>query len=155
MTFKAMLMISSDSVQALPGAHGRRPNDPIDILVVFVGHTECRYLRWLKQDFKHCFAALYIDGRWIICDSLKNSIEFSLVKLPQNLSLSEFYRSRGYTVMIGHTCHYKSGSAAMPEIFTCVAVVKWIIGLRSFWTLTPWQLFRRLSSMKDQWRLAE
>jgi len=31
--------------------------------------------------------------------------------------------------------------------------VKRIIGLRSFWTFTPWQLFRRLLSMKDQWRL--
>ena len=150
-----MPMISSKGVQALHGVHEQAPVNRIEVLVVFVGHAECGCLRWLKQDFKHCFAALCVNGRWIICDSLKNYIEFSLIELPEAFNLSEFYRSRGYTVMIGHTYHQKAQSVTMPEIFTCVAVVKRIIGLRSFWTLTPWQLFRRLLSMQDQWRLVE
>ena len=148
-------MIPSNNAQRLSGARRRGPNDRIEILVVFVGHAECRCLHWLKQGFKHCFVALCIDGKWVVCDSLKNYIEVSLINLPSDFSLSEFYRSRGYTVIIGHAQHHRTRSAIMPEIFTCVAVVKRIIGLRSFWTFTPWQLFRRLLSMKDQWRMVE
>lgn len=148
-------MTSSVNVPSTRSVQEGEAGDRTETLVVFVGQAECACLRWLKQDFKHCFVALHIDGRWVICDSLKNYMEFSLVKLPPDFSLSEFYRSRGYTVLLGHAHHYEVQSVTVPEVFTCVAVVKRIIGLRSFWTFTPWQLFRRLLSMKDQWRLVD
>lgn len=148
-------MILSNNVPPVRGAHESGTGDRTEVLVVFVGETECVYLRWLKQGFKHCFVALCVDDRWIICDSLKSYIDFSLVRLPSNFSLSDFYRNRGYTVMMGHTHHDLARSAIVPEIFTCVAVAKRIIGLRSFWTFTPWQLFCQLLSMKDQWRLVQ
>lgn len=126
-----------------------------EILVVFVEQTECRHLRWLKQGFKHCFVALRSGGSWVICDSLKNRMECSLIDLPASFDLPEFYQRRGHTVVVGESSQRKGTGSIIPEPFTCVTVAKRIIGIRSFWTFTPWQLFCLLTSMNDRWRLIE
>lgn len=136
--------------------HAMRVNqvsDQTKILIVFVGQSDCPCLRWLKQGFKHCFVALQTTDRWIICDSLKNRMDFSIIDLTPNFNLSEFYSHRGYTVIAGYGSAQKPSSSIVPEILTCVTVVKRIIGLRSFWTFTPWQLFCLLTAMDDQWQL--
>lgn len=144
-----------DNLPILPAANGMHGNDHPEILVVFVGQTECRLLRRLKKGFRHCFAALRTDDRWIICDSLKNQIEFSLFDLPYDFDLGKFYRGRGHTVVIGTGVVSATPTSIVPEPLTCVTIVKRIIGIRSFWTVTPWQLFRLLTSMKDNWRLVD
>ncbi len=123
------------------------------VLVVFVEQTDCYYLRWLKQGFKHCFVALQMSDRWIICDSLKNQMVFTIIEPPLHFSLGAFYRDKGYTVLARRGVMARRPSSIIPEPLTCVAVAKRIIGIRSYWTLTPWQLFRLLSSMDDQWWL--
>lgn len=138
--------------------HAARPepdDQPSEVLVIFVGQTECRYLWWLKKGFRHCFAAIRNGSRWIICDSLKNRIEFSLLDLPPDFDLGGFYHSRGYTVMIGRSAEKKKLPSFIPEILTCVTVVKRVLCIRSFWTLTPWQLFCFLNSRNDRWKLIE
>lgn len=142
----------------LPVFHGdleKHENDHAEILVVFVGQTECRYLRWLKKGFRHCFAALRTGDRWIVCDSLKNQLEFSLIDLPYDFDLGKFYRGRGHTVVTGAGSERVMTASTIPELMTCVTIVKRVIGIRSFWTLTPWQLFRLLISMNNRWRLVD
>lgn len=129
--------------------------DHANVLVVFVGHTECGCLRWLKDGFKHCFVALQSSDKWIICDSLKNHMKFSIVELPSSFSLSRFYLDRGHIVLAGHEATPSEGSLFLPELLTCVGIVKRIIGIRSFWTVTPWQLFCLLRSMSHRWRLVQ
>ena len=144
-----------DDLPDFRAANGMRGVDRPEILVVFVGQTECRLLRRLKKGFRHCFAALRSGDRWIICDSLKNQIEFSLFDLPYDFDLGEFYRDRGFTVIAGNGAAGAIANSILPEPLTCVTIVKRIIGIRSFWTLTPWQLFRLLTSKKDDWRLVD
>jgi len=148
-------MMPSGNPPTTHAAPESRTNDRLEALVVFVGYAECRYLRWLRQGFKHCFVALHIGDRWVICDSLKNRIEFSQIKPPHDFSLGQFYRKRGHTVIAGYGYQQGLQGSAIPEILTCVTVVKRIIGLRSFWTFTPWQLFSLLNSMDDHWHLVE
>lgn len=148
-------MLGSPSLPKAQIAHGSPLGAQSAILVVFVGQTECRFLRWLKRGFKHCFVALKTNDRWVICDSLKNKIEFSILALPADFCLSEFYRHQGYTVIAGCGSTQSKSSSIIPEILTCVAIVKRIIGIRSFWTITPWQLFCLLQSMNGQWRLVQ
>ena len=144
-----------DDLPAFPVANGTCGNDHPEMLVVFVGQTECRLLCWLKKGFRHCFAALRVENRWIICDSLKNQIEFSLFDLPYDFDLGEFYRERGHTVVTGTGATSRTANSICPEPLTCVTIVKRIIGVRSFWIVTPWQLFRLLTSMKDNWRVID
>ncbi len=124
-------------------------------ILVFVDRTECTSLRWLKRGFRHCFAAIRFSDHWIICDPLKSHIEFSIVKLPVTFDLGRFYRSLGHIVLSGRLAEPREQRRISPELLTCVSIAKRIIGLRSFWILTPWQLFRALSGVGQGWRLVE
>ena len=148
-------MQTFDNLPVLRATNGKCGKGYSEVLVVFVGQTECRLLRRLKKGFKHCFAALRTSDRWIICDSLKNQIEFSLFDLPSDFDLGKFYRGRGHTVVTGTGVANADPTSIVPEPLTCVTIVKRIIGIRSFWTVTPWQLFRLLTSTKNSWRLVK
>lgn len=148
-------MRSPSTSSGYPRTLEMHDDDPAEILVVFVGETECRYLNWLKEGFRHCFVALQRENRWIICDSLKNQIEFLIADLPSHFDLGSFYRSQGHTVVAGFDVGLKPDRFMIPELLTCVTITKRIIGIRSFWTLTPWQLFCLLDAMHDRWRLVE
>lgn len=139
-------------VDAKPQPSGYEPDQ---VLIVFVDGTECRALHWLKQGFRHCFVAMRWGKQWVICDPLKNHIEFSVGKPPHDLDLGRFYRERGFVVLTGHCAPKKIKGRPWLEPLTCVAIVKRIIGLRAFWVLTPWQLYRMLIGTKHHWRLAE
>lgn len=140
------------SLPVSPTAYEGDHRDEAFALVVFVGRTECRSLRWLKKGFRHCFVALRANDKWIICDSLKDRMKFSIVELPASFNLSQFYRESGHIVMAGESSAQNRGSWIIPEPMTCVTVVKRILGIRSFWTMTPWQLFCLLNAMNGQWR---
>jgi hypothetical protein len=122
-------------------------------LVVFVDKTECRILKGLKPGFRHCFVALRREDQWIICDSLKNHMELFAIDAPFSFDLGKFYCDCGHVVVQGRTANPINSSMIIPDIFTCVAIAKRIIGIRSILTFTPWQLFRLLRSKQDQWEL--
>jgi hypothetical protein len=130
-------------------------NGRVACLVVFVDQTECSFLRFLKPGFRHCFVALQNRDRWIICDSLKNYIELFSIDTPSSFNLGKFYCKSGHRVIQGFLDDTLKSDIVIPEIFTCVAVAKRIIGVRSSWTVTPWQLYRLLRSRKDRWQLVE
>ena len=117
-----------------------------NVLVVFVDHTECQWLKWLKPGFRHCFAAIRDGKQWIICDSLKNKMELLAVDAPADFDLAEFYASYGHTVLLGSKSWSKPSNYPSAEFLTCVAVTKRLLGLRSFWIWTPWQLFSFLTN---------
>lgn len=72
-----------------------------DILVIFVDHTDCKWLKWLKPGFRHCFVALHSGDQWIVCDSLKNRMEIKVFDFPNEFNLAKFYYDQGYTVLYG------------------------------------------------------
>lgn len=148
-------MQHSDNLPAINATKERRTSKQSPCLIVFVGKADCRILKFLKPGFRHCFVAFRANDRWVICDSLKKHIEFSVVNLPLSFDLSEFYRKSGHTVFAGHLSENGKLGSILPEILTCVTVAKRILGIRSFWTFTPWQLFCLLSSMRDQWHLVK
>jgi hypothetical protein len=124
-------------------------------LVVFVDRTECSYLRWLKRGFRHCFTAIRSDDQWIICDPLKNHLEFSIINIPSDFDLSGFYHERGHIVLTGKRHLQSRRERIVPELLTCVSIVKKIIGVRCIWALTPWQLFQALSRTQPSWKLVK
>lgn len=143
----------ADDLPAVIAPRHEENSDHANLLIVFVDYTECRYLRWLKQGFRHCFVVMRSQERWIVCDPLKNCIEFSTFNIPIDFDLSDFYRSRGHIVVAGSLSGQRQAASLLPEFLTCVSIAKRIVGIQSFWTFTPWQLFRLLVSEKDRWRL--
>ena len=127
-----------------------------DALVVFVNHTECRWLTWLRPGFRHCFAALRMDHRWVVCDSLKNSMELCILAPPRDFDLASFYVEKGHVVIAGTRMRQPDDYRLAIEPLTCVAVTKRMIGFRSVRVQTPWQLFRALVNVQAQsvnWQL--
>ena len=101
--------------------------------------------RWLDREFHHVFAVKESPGGefWMVVDgknsctevTLLSKIDYPHVRLiePDSIVLSvnavinpEQYR---------HTLC----------VFTCVELVKSLLGIRDFWCWTPYQLYKRLS----------
>lgn len=148
---------------SLPIREPRRPNlgalpqPRRRALVVFVDHTHCRWLGWLKRGFRHCFVVVQHEACWVVCDSLKSHMELALLELPESFDLAGFYTDQGHHVLVGHTasngCHHPFSLAPL----TCVTVAKRLLGVRDPRVHTPWQLFAHLSRNTRQacgWHLA-
>ena len=119
---------------------------PHPALVVFVDHTECRWLRMLRAGFRHCFVVMRDGPVWFACDPLKNRIEISVLPVPDRFDLPGFYAARGHAVLLGAPRRdlLRRGFGIAP--LTCVTVAKRLLGVRAPWVLTPWQLYRHLKA---------
>lgn len=124
-----------------------------EVLVVFVDHAACPWLRPLRRGFRHCFAALRQDGRWLLVDPLKRRLEVRLLPPAAGFDLAALYVAQGYRVLRrgpppqgGDPPPPRRGGGPLLRPLTCVEAVKRLVGVEGAWTLTPWQLFRRLQS---------
>ncbi len=117
---------------------------PQPALVVFVGHTDCRWLGCLRAGFRHCFVALRDGHTWLTCDPLKDRIELSVLPVPADFDLAGLYADRGHTVLLGQTRPDQPRRTLAIAPLTCVTVAKRLLGVRARWVLTPWQLCRYL-----------
>jgi hypothetical protein len=114
---------------------------PHPALVIFVDHTECRWLRMLRAGFRHCFVVMRDGQVWFACDPLKNRIEISVLPVPEGFDLPGFYAARGHMVLLGAIRRdlLRRGFGIAP--LTCVTVAKRLLGVRAPRVLTPWQLY--------------
>lgn len=113
-----------------------------NVWVVFSPFTSLWYLRFLKSGFKHCFLVLEDNGAFFVVDPLASKIELLTFRISGTLFISEFERL-GMKV-IKTNINDNSASSWKFGIFTCVEVVKRILGVYSFKVITPYQLYKYL-----------
>ncbi|MFY8095566.1 MAG: hypothetical protein ACOVN0_18965 [Niveispirillum sp.] len=112
-------------------------------LLVFCHDTEIAWLRILRPGFRHVFVALPVAGGWITLDPLSTRLEAEYHPLPADTDLAAWFRARGHPVLI--TAQRPPIPAQWPLApFTCVTLVKRVLGIRAAWVQTPWQLYRHL-----------
>ena len=116
----------------------------------YVVFTKTKLRHWvfnyLQTEFQHCYAVKSSPGDefWIIVDS-KNSYTDVTIK-----SKMDYPHIRE----LAPNCVILSIKAIMDPtdyrytlcVFNCVEVVKALLGIRSFWCWTPYQLYKRLVS---------
>ena len=116
----------------------------------YVVFTKTKLRHWvfnyLQPEFQHCYAVKSSPGGefWIIVDS-KNSYTDVTIK-----SKMDYPHIRE----LAPNCVILSIKAIMDPtdyrytlcVFNCVEVVKALLGIRSFWCWTPYQLYKRLVS---------
>lgn len=112
-------------------------------VVVFVGDTELKCLRWLRAGFRHCFVVVRSGGHWVACDPLCHRTLLVVLPPVPRADLMRLYRRRGYHVL-ATTTMIPPRVVAPVRPFTCVEAVKRILGLRAPWVFTPWQLYCHL-----------
>lgn len=131
-----MLKQTSPSIPVSPGA-------PRRALVVFTQQTDHAWLRRvLPNGFRHC--AVYVqDGvRWIAIEALAGYTELASVS---DSDMASSLRASGFTVI--ETILRRDAKASRmqcPAIYSCVEMVKRVLGLRKPLIVTPSQLHRHL-----------
>ena len=113
-----------------------------NVWVVFSPVTTLWYLGFLKAGFKHCFLILEDNGYFFIVDPLASKIELMSLRLFGDGIVSEFERL-GMKVVKAEINSYVSPAWKF-GIFTCVEVIKRILGVYSFKVITPYQLYKYL-----------
>lgn len=112
--------------------------------VVFTGQTDLPWLKILKPGFRHCFVMLYDGRRWASLDPMANRMELIIHdQLPPGFNVPRWLEEQGHKVVPAQI----DGNCNKPApfmLFTCVEVVKRVLGVHSFWIMTPWQLYKQL-----------
>lgn len=120
-------------------------------VVVFSGVTELPVLRCLKAGFRHCFVVLNRGGAWVVVEPLAHCMTVDLA--PGSLArsadeIAALYRAHGLTAVVVDVLSAPHRLAPL-RLYTCVEVVKRLIGRRAARAFTPWQLYRLLREEKN------
>lgn len=120
------------------------PGRPARAVVVFGEQTRLPKLRRLKPGFRHCHAYLALPGGWIGVDPLSHMIEIKgFYDWPAEADLAAHLRRLGQCALTVPVLTAPK-RLAPPLPFSCVEVVKRLIGLQSWRIRTPWELFLHL-----------
>lgn len=113
-----------------------------NVWVVFSPVTTLWYLKFLRRGFKHCFVILEDNGYFFIVDPLSSKIELMTFHILGDMFIKEFEKLDMKVVKVfindNVATSWKFG------IFTCVEVVKRILGISSIRVITPYQLYKYL-----------
>lgn len=123
-----------------------------EALVVFVDQCGLKWLQWLRRGYRHCFVAVRSGSSWVICDPLSHRTDLIVVGDFTTRELADWYRGHGLRVVQTHVLSAPLRPAPIRP-YTCVEAVKRVLGMHAPWTLTPWQLYRRLCRSETQQRL--
>jgi hypothetical protein len=101
--------------------------------------------KWLDPQFQHCYAIRESDGGqfWIVLDNKSCYLDATI--LPK----SEYPHIRSIepdSVILSINAKIEPNNYRHTFcVFNCVEVCKAVLGIRSFWVWTPYQLYKRLS----------
>ena len=115
------------------------------VFIVFGGGADLPWLRPLRRDFRHCFAALAdVDG-WTVLDPLSGRLVVARLDLPPGFDLIGFYRRAGLSVL-GPFLPGGPRRSLLPPVmpFSCVALCRAVLGAGAPFAVTPFGLFRAL-----------
>ena len=126
-------------------------NEKIDWYIVF-GYSQEQYWwsRILKDGFDHCWAIRWDGTSWLVYHpALGTADVYTLDKHGYNeqTDLPEIVQFTEYVAILYVKINRDRGRVRIPWIFapsTCVEAIKYLLGIRSFWTNTPYQLYKYL-----------
>ena len=113
------------------------------MLVAFENRIGNTPLRLLRPGFRHCYLFARTQRHWQVIDPLCSlSREIQLPNLPETRLMAGL-AAMGVSSLKLPECHNieNVGNISSP---TCVENVKCVVGIKRFWTLTPYHLFTYL-----------
>lgn len=123
-----------------------RPRGQSLAIVVF-GPSQLGYLRMLKPGYQHCLVAVQAGGQWHLLDPLSNGTEFTLLGEATPREIIAAFRARGLDAVAAQ--RRPPVMSEMPiSAYTCVEVVKRVLGIRARCVQTPWQLRCHLANAR-------
>jgi hypothetical protein len=129
------------------------PSAQPSVIVVFVDHTACPWLRLLRRGFRHCFVAWRVGLLWLACEPLKDRIELEILDLPRDFDLARFYGEQGHHVLLGRRPPSAQRRRFALAPITCVTVIKRLLAIDAPLIWTPAQLYGHLRGPRCGFRL--
>lgn len=116
------------------------------VVVAFADAQRPPWLRFLAKGFRHCFALVATSGRWVVIDPMSHWTEVAWLADEDGAGPEDMVRAledRGFAAVACAVIEPEKRGAG-PALYTCVEVVKRVLGVRAPKVLTPRQLFRFL-----------
>jgi len=111
------------------------------IYVVFSNGSNLFWLKLLKRGFRHCFVILGNGENWI---AIEATLSRTYINLITDQNYPDFLRKRGFTVIRSKIYPYFVSKMPKFAIFSCVELVKSVLGINSSKLQTPYSLYRFL-----------
>ena len=121
-----------------------------------IGATKCKYYliyedkentywwsKFLKTGYKHVFA-LYFDGLfWSRLDFTIGWVQFDVLTYKTHATIKDIIKGQNVTAQYVETWRiprYRVRMFLAP--WTCTEMMKSLLGIRAWWVITPYQLFK-------------
>jgi hypothetical protein len=116
------------------------------VWIVFTGKTDIGWLKVLKPGFRHCYALIHDGYKWLSIDPLASHTDVETYHLVSpDYDLPAWLEYQGSKIIhVPSSCIKRK--AAPPGFFSCVEMMKRLIGLHNPFIITPWQLYQFLKN---------
>lgn len=121
------------------------PATALTAIVLFAGDTQLKWLRFLRQGFRHCLVAVSVGRAWVIIDPLSHKTALSVVEGLSAEELAEWFERQGMRAV---RTFVRSAPAKLAPLApaTCVEAVKRVLGIHAWSVVTPRQLHDHLTA---------
>ena len=119
-----------------------------EALVVFSPEVQLWWLRFLKKGFKHCFVVLSNEDNLVVIDPLRNRTEICVMSAFPLDRMQILLEANGY-ITVRTRINHNMNNAVSLGIFSCVEMVKRLLGIHKASILTPYRLYKFLNKDKN------
>ncbi|WP_339779922.1 hypothetical protein [uncultured Thalassospira sp.] len=123
----------------------RAKNPENRALIVFADAPDKWFLRWLPAGFRHCFAVITTgeSGQWIYLNPASHQLQCELWQFSALFDPAAYYRGQGHCC-VWVTLPDDAAKKVRLGMFSCVEVVKRLLGISAWYVMTPAGLYRYL-----------
>lgn len=139
-----MTTLPTEKYERLTDANSSRPRE---VWVVFTDETVLTFTRFLKPGFRHCYVMFRDGNEWVSIDPTANYLSVGVIRLlPEGFDLPNWVRSHDQIVVRAYPERPRDNIPFPFGPYSCVEVVKRFLGIDSPLTVTPYQLYRKLTA---------
>ncbi len=110
--------------------------------VGFSDNTTIPVLRLLKHGFRHCFIIFGDESNTFVLDPISNRIDLSFLPIGVK-SMVRIFESKNIKIVYVPE-RFNTKKISTSGIFTCVEVVKRVLGISKISIITPFRLYKFL-----------
>lgn len=123
-----------------------------DAYVVFEDNTNLWWLKFLKKGYRHCYILLRLQNTnlWLEINPMSNQLFLLLHADSLELDYISYLKNKKLSTVLEIEIQDAPIKCAPIGFFTCVELVKRIIGIHSFFTITPYQLMNKIKKCRKK-----
>ena len=122
------------------------------IYLIYTSKSEFWWSKLLKKDYKHVFAVKFDGLFWVKMDLTLGWTEYGVLAYDYKDTIDDVIqgKARYQYVEVWRKTRYRRLFAP----WTCVEMMKSLLGIKAWWILTPYQLYKYCEARheKTKWR---